>query len=84
MKRKQDVNPPSCFSDCLWTLPPTDEKRFFRARRVLQLFTDIRAGKQVARDPWTEFQLAEGKYDEIVYLLSQDEELLGFIQDKIR
>lgn len=38
----------------------------------------------MARDPWTEFELVEGKYDEIAHLLSQDEELLGFVQDKIR
>jgi hypothetical protein len=66
------------------TPPSSDEKRFSRVHQVLTLFKEIRAGKHTKRDPWTEFQLAEGDYDEIERRLQQDEALSGFVKDKIR
>lgn len=36
------------------------------------------------RDSYMESQLTEGEYDEKAHLFSQDEELLGFVEDKIR
>jgi hypothetical protein len=66
------------------TPPPTDEKPCTQALRVIALFQEIQAGKHSNRGPWIEFQLAKGDYDKIAHLLSQDEELLGFVEDKIR
>lgn len=80
----QDITPPSSFADLPLTPPPTDEKPFAQAPRVIALFHEIQTRKHSDRGPWIEFQLAEGDYDKIAHLLSQDEELLGFVEDKIR
>jgi hypothetical protein len=80
----QHITPPSSLADAPLTPPPTDEKQFTHVHRVIALFEDIQAGRHFTRDPWTEFQLAEGDYDEIERQLKQDKVLLGFVQDKIR
>jgi len=77
------TTPPSSFVDRPLTPPPTVEKQFSHVRPVLRLFTDIRAGSHV-RGPWTEFQLAEGEYDEIERRLEKDKALSGYVKDKIR
>jgi len=64
--------------------PPTDKKQFAQAHRVIALFREIRAGRHIKRHPWTEFQLAEGEYDEIERQLERDEVLSGYVKDKIR
>ena len=66
------------------TPPPTDEKPFAQAHCIIELFHDIRAGKHSNRAPWIEFQLLKEDYDKIVHLLSQDKELLGFVEDRIK
>lgn len=78
------TTPPSSFATRPLTPPPTDEKPFAQAPRVIALFKEIRAGRHVKREPWTEFQLSAGEYDEIERQLERDEDLLGYVKDKIR
>ncbi|KAF2806326.1 uncharacterized protein BDZ99DRAFT_573887 [Mytilinidion resinicola] len=54
-----------------------------QVHQVIALFEEIRAGRHIKRHPWTEFQLAEGEYDEIERRLERSE-LLGYVKDKIR
>ena len=64
--------------------PPTDEKPFTQAPRVIALFKDIQAGRHGQQPPWIEFQLVNGEYDEIERQLRRDELLFGYVKDKIR
>jgi hypothetical protein len=73
------ITPSSSFAGHPLTPPPTDEKPFAQAQRVIALFEAIRAGKHIKRHPWTEFQLAPGDYDEIERQLSRDEVLSGYV-----
>lgn len=66
------------------TPPSTNQKAFVQAPRILALFKDREAGRGTKQQPWTEFQLAEGEYDELERQLKRDESLFGFVQDKIR
>jgi hypothetical protein len=81
---KQKITPPSNFAEPSLAPPPTDEKPLAQAPRVITLFHEIRAGKHSNQDPWTEFSLVPGEYDTLQRLLEQDEELLGFVKDRIR
>jgi hypothetical protein len=81
---KQNNTPPSSFAQPPLTPPPTDEKPFVQAPRVIAFFKDIQAGRHINQHPWSEFSLGPGEYDKIEHLLNQDEELLGFVKDKIR
>ncbi|KAF2466100.1 uncharacterized protein BDR25DRAFT_336652 [Lindgomyces ingoldianus] len=78
------ITPPSSFATHPLTPPPTDEKPFAQAHRVIALFKEIRAGKHTKRNPWTEFQLSAEEYDEIERRLRRDEDLSGYVNDKIR
>jgi hypothetical protein len=78
------TTPPSSFATHPLTPPPTDEKPFAQAPRVIALFKEIQAGRHVKREPWTEFQLLAGEYNEIERELERDEDLLGYVKDKIR
>lgn len=80
----QKTTPPPSFTERPLTPPPTDEKQFPQIPRVLALFKQIQTGRSTRRDPWTEFQLAEGEYDELERRLQQDESLWGYAKDKIR
>jgi hypothetical protein len=83
-KEHQHITPPSSFVVAPLTPPPTDEKAFTQAPRVIALFKDIEAGKHIKQHPWTEFQLTQGEYDEIERRLKRDEWLWGFVKDKVR
>lgn len=78
------ITPPSSFAFHPLTPPPTDEKPFTQVHRVIALFEEVRAGKDLKRDAWTEFQLSAGEYDEIKRRLRRDEDLSGYVNDKIR
>ncbi|KAF2004129.1 hypothetical protein P154DRAFT_519687 [Amniculicola lignicola CBS 123094] len=80
----QHATPPSNSADHPLTPPPTDEKPFSQAQRVITLFKAIQAGRHTKQDPWTEFQLAPGDYDEIERRLGRDEALSGYVKDKIQ
>ncbi|PSN58641.1 hypothetical protein BS50DRAFT_580584 [Corynespora cassiicola Philippines] len=82
--QNQDITPPSSFSKPPLTPPPTDEKQFAQAYRVLALFREIRTGKHTKRDPWIVFQFVEGEYDELERQLQKDDDLLRFAKNKIR
>ena len=84
LNEHQHITPPSSFVDAPLTPPPTDEKAFTQAPRVIALFKDIQAGRHIKQHPWTEFQLAREEYDEIERRLRRDESLLGYVKDKIR
>jgi hypothetical protein len=84
LKDHQNITPPSSFVNTPPTPPPTDEKTVTQAARVIALFNDIKAGRHVKQQPWTEFQLVQGEYDEIEHQLSRDETLYGIFKDKIR
>ncbi|KAH8714047.1 hypothetical protein GQ44DRAFT_752139 [Phaeosphaeriaceae sp. PMI808] len=64
-----NITQPSSFANHPLTPPPTDEKQLAQVHR---------------RHSWTEFQLAEGDYDEIERQLERDEVLSGYVKDKIR
>lgn len=81
---RQHTTPPSSFTEHPLTPPPTDEKPFAQAHRVVALFRDIRAGKHTKQDPWRIFQLASGEYREIQRQLDQDEPLARYVKSKIR
>ena len=66
------------------TLLPIREKAFVQAPQVIALFKEIQAGRHIDRDPWTCFQLVRGEYDEIERRIRQDDDLFGFVKDKIR
>jgi hypothetical protein len=80
----QHVTPPSSFTQQPLTPPPTDEKPFAQARRVIALFRDRKAGSYTKEEPWKEFRLAPEEYAEVERLLSRDEALWGYVDDKIR
>jgi hypothetical protein len=80
LKEHQHITPPSSFVDAPLTPPPTDEKAFAQAPRVIALFKDIQAGRHIKQHPWTEFQLAQGEYDEVERRLKRDESLHSLAQ----
>ena len=84
LRDQQNITPPSSFPSALLTPPPTCKKAFTQASRVIALFKDIQAGRHVNQNPWTQFQLAQGEFDEIERRLRQDESLFGFVKDKTR
>ncbi|KAF1952018.1 hypothetical protein CC80DRAFT_573058 [Byssothecium circinans] len=83
LEMQQQVTPQS-FADQPLTPPLPDKKPFTVAPSVLALWRQLQAHKDVGEDPWIEFQLAEGEYDQIQSELQQDDELSGFVADKIR
>ena len=84
LKEHENITPPSSFAGAPLTPPPTDEKAFTQASRVVALFKDIQAGRHIERGPWTSFQLAGGEYEEIERQIRRDESLFGYVEDKIR
>ncbi|KAK5011711.1 hypothetical protein BJ546DRAFT_690914 [Cryomyces antarcticus] len=83
-KAQQRITPPSSFVNPPLTPPPTGEKAFVQAARVVQLFRDRKAGRPIRLDPWTRFQLIPGEYSEIQSRIERDESLRGYTRDKIR
>ena len=84
MKDNQHITPPSSFVSTPLTPPPTNEKAFTQAPRLIALFKDIEAGRHIKEHPWTEFLLSQGEYDDIERQLRRDETLFGCAKDKIR
>jgi hypothetical protein len=80
----QNITPPTSFSHSPLTPPSTDKKQFAQAHRVLSLFREREAGSAIEVGPWTEFWLVKGEYDEIERLLQKDEDLWGYVKDKVR
>lgn len=78
------VTPPSKSTDQPLTPPLTDKKPFTEAPRVIALFERSQAGNCTEQEPWTEFTLASGEYDQIEKTLQRDAELAGYVNDKIR
>jgi hypothetical protein len=79
----QNVTPPPRFADQPLTPPSTAKKPFAGARRVIALFKQIHAGSDAERDSRTEFQLADGEYNQIESTLQQDDLLSGYVDEKI-
>ncbi|KAF2731036.1 hypothetical protein EJ04DRAFT_536892 [Polyplosphaeria fusca] len=63
---------------------PTEERPSSQRHRIFSLFESIRDGRHPRKEPWTEFRLGPGQYDEIERQLELDETLWGYVQDKIR
>ena len=84
LKDQQNITPPSSFLGAPLTPPPTCKNAFTQASRIIALFKDIKAGRHAKQHPWTEFQLAEGEFDELERRLRQDESLFEFVKDKTR
>ncbi|KAF1992951.1 hypothetical protein P154DRAFT_451502 [Amniculicola lignicola CBS 123094] len=80
----RNVTPPSRSTNQPLTPPLTDKKLFTEAPRVLAQFRHIQAGRDTGREPWKEFKLAQGEYEQIERALQKDKVLLGFVEDKIR
>jgi len=77
--KHQDVTPPSSFTDQPLTPPLTDKKPYAGALHVIALFKQIQSGIDAEQDARTEFQLAEGEYDQIESILQQDDVLSGYV-----
>ncbi|KAF2019464.1 hypothetical protein BU24DRAFT_419080 [Aaosphaeria arxii CBS 175.79] len=54
------------------------------AESVIEAFRQLEAGTYPANTHWTRFQLEEGDFDEIQSALQQDNELWGFVDEKVR
>jgi hypothetical protein len=78
------VTPPPSLTDQPSTPPLTDKKPFAGALRVIALFKEIQAGRNIKQDTQIDFKLAEGEYGHIERTLQQDDVLSGYVQDKIR
>ncbi|KAL5121486.1 hypothetical protein ACEQ8H_000558 [Pleosporales sp. CAS-2024a] len=83
LMQNQALRLPLRFTEQSLTPPSTDKKPFTEAPRVLALFRQIYSGV-AEREPRTEFQLADGEYDQIESTLQQDDLLSGYVEDKIR
>ena len=53
-------------------------------QRVIAHYRETRAGTHTDARTWREFQLAEGKYEQLENALQQNEDLWGYVQDEIR
>ncbi|PVH97609.1 hypothetical protein DM02DRAFT_567701 [Periconia macrospinosa] len=78
----EEITPPSSVTTTL-TPPPSDEKKFLQVQCVISLFKRIYDG-HYELGPWTEFQLAQGDFDEIQRRLRKDEDLAAFVEHKRR
>ncbi|KAL5116038.1 hypothetical protein ACEQ8H_006049 [Pleosporales sp. CAS-2024a] len=81
--QKEQATPPSSFADTPLTPPPTDKKSSAQAQQVVAFFRDREAGKDINQD-WIAFRVAPEEYAEIERLLSCDEALSGYVENKIR
>ncbi|EMD86585.1 hypothetical protein COCC4DRAFT_200428 [Bipolaris maydis ATCC 48331] len=84
LARRQEVTPPPSSTQRPLTPPPTDEKPFQTAERVIDLCKRIRAGKDTNQDLDVLFKLEKPEYEYLNEKLEQDDELWDYIQDKIR
>ncbi|CAI6336750.1 unnamed protein product [Periconia digitata] len=82
----QEITPPSSVSEehQLPSPPSTGGKLSCQAKAVLAQFKQRYAGESADEDPWKEYQLDAGDYDEIERRLQLDENLLAFVENKIR
>lgn len=83
VKQDQEIALPSTMARHPLTLPPTGERQFPQVPRVLALFKQKEAGQHSKREPWTDFQVVGGYYDEIERRLKQDTASSGFVKDEI-
>lgn len=84
MIQTYDKPPPWSFVEPLLTPPQTDERQLAKAQRVLDFFEDIRAGKNEQRHAEVTFQLTREEYRDLHLRLALNEELRGFVRNKIR
>ncbi|KAK4978308.1 hypothetical protein LTR66_008755 [Elasticomyces elasticus] len=71
------VNPPL-------TPPPTSDKSSSHVARVLRLFRSCQDGRPITKEPWTQIQLAPGKYEDIERRIEEDESIHAYVENKIR
>ncbi|KAL5399739.1 hypothetical protein PMIN02_000443 [Paraphaeosphaeria minitans] len=74
------VTPPSRSTNQPLTPPLTDKKPFTEAPRIIALFRRAQAGIYAEQEPWNEFILATGEYDQIERTLLQDAKLSGYVR----
>lgn len=55
-----------------------------RVQRILKFIKLRKAGVPIAEVPWQAYQLANREFDELQRWLKQDEELWGYVEDKVR
>lgn len=88
-EQKLKITPPTSFTG----KPPTPDslpkdrrpiKRSPEARAILQHFKDIQRGVDKERNPWQIFPLNPEDYEELLRLIEEDEQLEGYVEDKLR
>jgi len=55
-----------------------------RIQRILKFLKLRKAGVPVAEVPWQTYQLKNSEFDELQRWLRKDEELWGYVEDKVR
>ncbi len=60
------------------------QKGFDQIPQIIAIFEEREAGKIFNTNEWIEFQLVQGEYEELQRRLERNEELFGYVQDKIR
>jgi hypothetical protein len=55
-----------------------------RVQRILKFIKLRKAGVPIAEVPWQAYQMQNREFDELQRWLKQDEELLGYVEDKVR
>ncbi|KAL9616344.1 MAG: hypothetical protein Q9160_008787 [Pyrenula sp. 1 TL-2023] len=83
-KDHQHITSPQSFVTPPLTSPSTDEKVFTQVSRAVALFKDQEAGRNIDGCSWEEIQLAQGDYREVERQVGRDEDLLAFVNNKIR
>jgi hypothetical protein len=53
-------------------------------QRILKALKLRKAGVPVAEVPWQAYQLQNSEFDELQRWLKQDEDLWGYVEDKVR
>lgn len=84
IKNHQQITPPQSFVTSPLTPPSTDKKAFTQVSQVIALFKNWEARGDIEKCSWVVFQLAKGDYREIERQLGHDEDLLRFVNNKIR
>jgi len=55
-----------------------------QVQRILKFIKLRKAGVPIAEVPWQSYQMKNREFDELQRWLKQDEELLGYVEDKVR
>jgi hypothetical protein len=77
------ITPPGSILNAPPTPPHTDTKPSDHAAKILQTLRVYKSGT-ISMSPWRSFKLRSQEYDELLDRLKPDEQLGGFVADKVR